>query len=85
MSGLDELLDAIRKYNAEIGHEKDWEKLRDRIMSSNGSKEYWFTLLKDVKAFFASSAPEEEKEKLRGYTERLAIMIDAFDRTYWDK
>ncbi len=44
MSSLDELLAAIRKYNAEIGHEKAWEKLRDRIMSSNASKEYWFTL-----------------------------------------
>lgn len=72
MTSLSELLDAIHEFNAKIGHDKDWEKLRDRIMSSNASKEYWFKLLDDVEAFFSSNAPEEEKKQLRGYTERLA-------------
>lgn len=82
MSSLDELLDAIHKHNSEMRHEKEWEKLRDRIMSSSNSKDYWFMLLNDVEAFLSSSAPKEEKKKLQGYTERLAIMIDSFNRTH---
>lgn len=85
MSSLTELLEAIQKFDLKYGHEKEWEILRDRIMSNNESKEYWFTLLKDVDDFLKSSAPKSEKEKLQGYTERLAMMIDSFDSTYFDK
>ena len=46
MSRLSEVIEYIHKNP--IGHEQEWEKLRDRIMSNNDSKEYWFTLLKDV-------------------------------------
>ena len=85
MSSLTELMGSIQKYNLKYGHEKEWEILRDRIMTSNDTKEYWFTLLKDVENFLKSSAPKSEKEKLRGYTERLAVMIDAFDSKYFDE
>ena len=85
MSSLTELLEAIQEFNKEYGHEKEWEILRDRIMSSNETKEYWFTLLKDVNRFLKSSAPKSEKEKLQGYTERLMMIIDSFDPTYLDE
>jgi len=83
MSRLSEVIEYIHKNP--IGHEQEWEKLRDRIMSNNDSKEYWFTLLKDVEDFFDSNAPENQKKKLEEYMEHLGIMIDAYDETYWDK
>ena len=85
MSSLTELLGSIQKFELKYGHEKEWEKLRDRIMSTNSTKEYWFTLLKDVENFLKSSAPKSEKEKLQGYTERFAMMIDAFDSEFFEK
>ena len=75
MSKLSELIDYIHSHPIE--HEKEWEILRDRIMLQSHDASSIRELDKDVKDFFVSPVPEKDKEKLRGYTECLAILIDA--------
>ena len=78
MYSLNELVDCIHEHP--IGHTQDWEKLRDRIMSQKHNAKSLRELDKDVRAFFKSSAPEEDKIKLMSYTESLAILMDAVNK-----
>lgn len=78
MSRLSELIDYIDKHP--IGHEKEWEMLRDHIMLHIHTASSLRELDRDVKAFFASNASREDKAKLGEYTECLAIFMDAVDK-----
>ena len=60
--------------------EKEWERLRYRIMSNSHNAESIIQLRKDVDAFLKSEASSEDKKKLLRYTESLAILADAVDR-----
>ena len=77
MTALQAFLKCIHDYNESTGHDKEWERLRDRIMSQKHTAKSLRELDRDVKAFFKSAAPEEDKIKLTGYTESLAILMDA--------
>ena len=77
MSRVDDFLQGLQKFKEKQNNPpKEWEILRDRIMSSEESDEYWWGLRSDVDTFFHSDAPKEDKEKLSGYLERLLIMLD---------
>lgn len=75
MYSLNELVDYIHK--KPIGHTQEWEKLRDRIYSPDHTAKSLRKLSGDIKDYFESDAPEEDKKKLMGYTEGLAILMDA--------
>ena len=77
MSALQELLDYIHEHDELMSHDKKWEKLRDRIMSQKHTADSLRELDRDVKAFFRSNASREDKINLMGYTESLAILMDA--------
>lgn len=77
MSNFEETITELRQIFGEMGHDREWEKLRDRIMSQKHTAKSLLELDRDVKAFFKSAAPEEDKVKLMGYTESLAILMDA--------
>ena len=77
MSSFEETIKELRQIFGEIGHDKEWERLRDRIMSQKHTAKSLQELDRDVKAFFKSSASNEDKIKLMGYTESLAILMDA--------
>ena len=51
--------------------------LIDRIMGSYDDPEEYYRIRDDVKNFLTSDASERDKNKVRGYTEHLAIMLDA--------
>ena len=77
MSRIDDFLSVIQKSKAEEQKpRKEWELLRDRIMSDNDSDEYWWDLKKDVDNFFKSNAPKEDKKSLAGYIEHLLMVLD---------
>lgn len=82
MSSLRELINYIKTHP--IGHDKEWEKLRDRIMSQKHTASSLRELDRDVKDFLSSSAPEEDKIRLIGYTENLAILMDAVNNNLMD-
>ena len=82
MSSLRELLNYIKAHP--IGHDKEWEKLRDRIMSQKHTASSLCELDRDVKDYLSSSAPEEDKNRLIGYTENLAILMDAVNNNLID-
>ena len=77
----EEFMKIVRDTNERNRHPELWteaERLCKRIMSPNKSKEECFQLENEVKEFFASAAPEEEKKMLRGYTEALAMVCSSF-------
>lgn len=77
MSRVDDFLKIIHEnYVNQQKPKKEWEILRDRIMSDNDSEEYWWDLKKDVDAFFRSNAPKEDKNSLAEYVEHLLMVLD---------
>jgi hypothetical protein len=77
ISNYEETIKELRHLFGEMGHDKEWEKLRDRIMSQKHTASSLRKLGRDVKDFFRSGAPQEDKIKLRGYAESLEILMDA--------
>ena len=78
----EEFMKIVREKNEWRRHPEKWteaEKLRERIMSGKKSKEEWLQLREDVRAFFESDAPEEDKAMLGGYTETLVMMCSAIE------
>ena len=74
---FEDFMKNVRKSNEWHKHSERWteaERLRESIMSGEKSDEEWVLLRKEVKEFFETDAPEEDKEMLRGYTETLAMM-----------
>ena len=55
------------------------EKLRYRLMNGKKNKEEWLQLREDVRNFFKSDAPEEDKEMLLGYTESMSMICSAIE------
>ncbi len=77
MSREDDFLKIIHEnYVNQQKPKKEWEILRDRIMSDNISDEYWWGLKEDVDAFFKSKASKEDKKRLAGYVEHLLMVLD---------
>lgn len=77
---FEEFMKIVRKSNEWHRHPERWteaERLRESIMSGEKDDEEWLRLREEVKEFFASDAPEEDKEMLRGYTETLNMMCAA--------
>ena len=72
MNALEKLIKTIKENP--ISHKKEWEQLRDRIMSVPMHKEDLLLLSRDIKEFFHSDATEEDKEHLRMYTECLSML-----------
>ena len=77
MGDVKQLIKELRQVFDDMGHDKEWEKLRDRIMSQKHTVDSLRELDRDVRRFFKSNAPKEDKIKLMGYTESLAILMDA--------
>ena len=78
----EEFMKIVREKNEWYRHPEKWteaEKLRERIMSGKKSREEWLQLRADVRTFFESDAPEEDKEMLSGYTETLVMMSSAIE------
>ena len=75
MTELEKLLKAIRENP--IGHDKEWEKLRDRIFDTPLSKGELMELSADIKRFFESDASDEDKMHLWCYTEHLSMKESA--------
>lgn len=84
MSSFEKTIKELRQIFGEIGHDKEWEKLRDRIISQKHTASSLRELDQDVKAFFKSNAPREDKISLMGYTESLAILMDAVNNNLLD-
>lgn len=80
MISFEEAIRELENIKASIGHDREWEKLRDRIMSQKHTAASLRELDRDVKAFFKSNATREDKVSLMGYTESLAILMDAIDK-----
>ena len=80
MSSFEETIKELHQIFEKMGHDREWEKLRDRIMSQKHTAASLRALDRDVKAFFKSSAPREDKVNLMGYTESLAILMDAVNK-----
>lgn len=78
----DEFMKFVRGKNELQRHPEKWteaETLRERIMSGKKSKDEWLQLRADVRTFFESDAPEEDKKMLSGYTETLSMMCSAIE------
>lgn len=69
----------LRHIFRETRHDKEWEKLLDRIMSQKHTASSLRKHDRVVKDFFKSGAPQEDKIKLVGYTESLYILMDAIN------
>lgn len=48
-------------------------------MNGKKNKEEWLQLREDVRNFFKSDAPEEDKEMLLGYTESMSMICSAIE------
>lgn len=82
---LSNLLEAIRRHKEEFHVDENSsyaEKLRKKLTSneSNLSKQECLDLKKEIDAFFASDAPEEDKKMLSGYTEALLMTCSAIEQ-----
>ena len=78
----EEFMKFVREKNEFQRHPEKWneaEKLRELIMSGKKNKEEWLQLREEVRDFFESDAPEEDKGMLRGYTETLVMVCSAID------
>lgn len=78
----EEFMKAVRESNEWRNHPEKWteaERLRERIMSDQKSNEEWLRLREDVRKFFQSSASEDDKKMLRGYTESLGMICSAIE------
>ena len=78
----EEFMKIVRERNERDRHPEQWteaERLIERIRSDDKTKEEWLSLRDDVRTFFASGAPEKDKELLRGYTEALEMMCSAIE------
>lgn len=77
MYNIKDFIKDIDRINSSMGHEKKWEKLRDRIFRCAVlTDDEILQLDRDVIEFLESDATEEEKRNLMEYTESLAIIID---------
>ena len=82
MADIKGLLKDIEEYNKKFAiteNSSEAEKLRYRLMNGKKNKEEWLQLREDVRAFFKSDAPEEDKRMLMGYTESLSMMCSAIE------
>lgn len=72
------LFEKIRSFNESVRLEegKEWSKLRKRIFTAKTDEEI-VKIVEDVKEFFKSDAPEEDKENLKKYIECLPMMLDS--------
>ena len=77
---FDEFMKIVRETKEKNAHPERWteaERLCHEIMTRQKSTEDYFKLEAEVKAFMQSDASEEDKQKVRGYTESLYMMISA--------
>lgn len=82
MADIKGLLKDIEEYNKKYSineNSSEAEKLRYRLMNGKKSKEEWLQLREDVRVFFKSDAPEEDKRMLMGYTESLSMICSAIE------
>ena len=82
MADIKGLLNDIEEYNNKYSineNSSEAEKLRYRLMNGKKSKEEWLQLREDVRVFFKSDAPEEDKRMLMGYTESLSMICSAIE------
>lgn len=82
MADIKGLLNDIEEYNKKYSineNSSEAEKLRYRLMNGKKSKEEWLQLREDVRVFFKSDAPEEDKRMLMGYTESLSMICSAIE------
>ncbi len=79
-----EFMDVVRGYNKThqiTAESTQAEKLKEKIMSCGSrSKHEIIELHKEVEEFLKSDASEEDKNMVRGYTESLAIILDAIKK-----
>ena len=81
MSREDDFLKIIHEnYVNQQKPKKEWEILRDRIMSDNISDEYWWGLKEDVDSFnsIVSELKQRQTENRRQYRIRLHKKKDIF-------
>ena len=86
MTGLEELLKFIREQSAEIERMKNSDDKFDQLyyrLVYNRTKECQelLKLRDEVIEFLHGNYPEEQKEKIRGYTEMLYMSLSACERT----
>nr|DAU88670.1 MAG TPA: hypothetical protein [Caudoviricetes sp.] len=82
MTDIKGLLKDIEEYNKKFAiteNSSEAEKLRYRLMNGKKNKEEWLQLREDVRAFFKSDAPEEDKAMLMGYTESMSMICSAIE------
>lgn len=80
MSNVERLLGDIREFNQnnEITEESsEADRLITMIDEKKHTKEEFFDAEKSVMDFMESDASEEDKQKVRGYTESLAMICNA--------
>ena len=82
---LAKMREAIRTYNEKYHVDENSsyaEKLREKLTSNERqlSKQEYLDLSKEIDAFFASDAPEEDKKMLSGYTESLLMICSAIEQ-----
>ena len=80
MADIKGLLKTIQEYNKKYfitENSSEADKLIAKIREKKYSKEDYFETEKAVSDFMKSDASEEDKQKVRGYTESLYMMISA--------
>lgn len=80
MADINGLLKTIKEYNKKYTITEDSseaDKLIAKIQAKKYSEEDYFETEKAVSDFMKSDASEEDKQKVRGYTESLYMMISA--------
>ena len=80
MTDIKELRKKIREYERKYTvteNSSEADKLIAKIREKKYSKEDYFETEKAVSDFMKSDASEEDKQKVRGYTESLYMMISA--------
>lgn len=76
----EEFMKIVRETNEKNRHPErltEAERLCNEIMTRKKSKEEYFKLEDEVKAFLRSDASEEDKQMVRGYTESLVMICSA--------
>ena len=59
MTALQEFLKCIHDYNESTGHDKEWERLRDRIMSQKHTAKSLRELDRDVNKTFTRGGKQD--------------------------
>ena len=78
MADINRLLKTIKEYNKKYTITEDSseaDKLIAKIQEKKYSEEDYFETEKAVSDFMRSDASEEDKQKVRGHTESLYMMI----------